>query len=227
MSILEDACNIALPECFPVEPLEESRPFEIESLAVFSINQPSFKGYILFANSFNHKEDRGQTAEMESIISDHLDKNGMMGGIGNFFEFSVPSVEYTKWAEETCEFTIQYEDDSGKQFFLSFLPREKVLPQYSDADLNKDMIRVDLQHIPPNTPVDFDAFIHLPLNKRYVRYLKKERSISLEQAKRLLKDSEHKRLFVQKSEKQKFIQFYIKNAIYWEIMCYIKQLKAS
>ena len=223
ISILKDACNIALPEAFEVHPLDEPRPFDIENMAVFSINQPSFKGYIIFANSFNNKEDRSQMDDMKSKICEHLDGEGLTGGIGNFFEFNVPSVEYLSWAEETCDFTIKYEDDAGKQFFVSFLPREKVVPTYSDADKNCEMIRVDLQHIPPNTPVDFDAFIHLPLNKRYVRYLKKERSIGLDQAKRLLKDSEHKRLYVPKSEKQKFIQFYIKNAIYWEIMAFKKQ----
>ena len=102
---------------------------------------------------------------------------------------------------------------------LSFLKREVISPQYQDSD--KDgMLAVDMKTIPPQTPVNFDAFIYMPINKKFVRYLKEGRSLSLKQVKRHIEGDEPCILYLPKSDKGKLIQFFIQNTISWEFISF-------
>ena len=226
LNLLKESCEIALKQTFNAEKLDEPREFDSEHLVALTVNHSKLKGYLLFTNSFGHHESSEKIIQMKDIITDHLEKNGALGDIGPFVDFSVPETDFPSWANHSCDFTVTCEEENGRQICLSFLKREQVLPTYRDAE-DKKMILVDLQNIPPGTLVNFDAFIYLPRNNKYVRLLKKDRSLGLNQVKRLIKEDKGQRLYIPREEKQKFIQFFIQNTVTWDFITYLKDLKKA
>ena len=224
--ILEQCCEEALKEVFQAHPLEEEREFDVDHVVAIPVNQEYLRGYILFSNSFNHKEDPSIVNELIDKLSMKLEEKGVSGDLQQFVDFEVPTIEYQGWAADRCDFNVTHEQETGKQLCLSFITRERVLPRFTDSE-DKKMMLVDIQHIPPGTLVNFDAFIHLPRNNKYVRLLKKGRSLGLNQVKRLISEDPNKKLFIPRSEKPKFIHFFILNTVGWEFISYLKEKKKA
>ncbi|MCB0377602.1 MAG: hypothetical protein KDD33_03855 [Bdellovibrionales bacterium] len=224
-SLLEESCEMALANNFSGQPLERVRAFQNSALHAFAIEIGEFKGYILLANSFAHHEEEYVLNDIRTTIIDNLKKNGQSGEVSQSFYIQIPKCDYFSVVDEICDFTVKAEEETGKQILISFLPREKVFPSFHESD-REGMLFIDVQNIPPDTPVNFDAFIYPEKNQRFVRYLKNGRSLSLKRVKRLIEEKNLPSLYLPINDKGKYIQFFIENTIQWQFYTHLGQTPA-
>ena len=159
-----------------------------------------------------------------NAYKEKIKSKGQAIEISSPYRIKIPRADYIEVVKESCEFSIYKEEEMGKQLVLSYLKREVTQPQYEDSD-KEGMITVDMKTIPPQTPVNFDAFIYLPRNKRLVRYLKDGRCLSLKQVKRHIEEEVPCKLYIPKKDKPKLIQFFIENTIGWEFISHTTEDK--
>ncbi len=216
---LEQSCDEALRELFFSKPLLIPRDFESQFVHLYIVEMQDYKGFLMLNNSFNQNLDAHILSNFRSLVIENLKKKGLSAHLSNDFLITADLEAYNQVVSEFSEFVIHHEEETGKQQVVSFVRREVVQPKISESD-KEGMYLVDLKVIPPHTLVNFDAFIFLPKNNRFVRYLKNGRSLSLEQAKRRSEENESTSLYLPKADKQKFIQFYIQNTINWELAIY-------
>jgi|GEM_PF-6169727 len=224
LKTFEDACRWGLQETLNGTPLQESPDFESTNLMVIAVDQKDFKGYLILANSFDAVEEPSVLLELKSNIQLELEKQGFASDLADIVNFQVDSVPFSQWSTMKCDFAIHGEMSSGKQYCLSFLPRKRVVPPYKMAE-DRSRILVNLQHIPPGTNVNFNGYIFLERNNRYVCVLKKGGSICLEQIKRFMKNEKYQNFHISVEDRKAFFQFYIHNRVNWEIVTYVKELK--
>ena len=221
----KESCELALESTFFAKKLEKPRDFDTESVMVFVVEMGSLKGFLMMTNSFNHSVEPLTSDDFITNIIESMKAKGESIEIAEPVVISIKLENYREMISAFSEFFIDYEEETGKQHVLSFVQREYVRPKFGESD--KDgMFLVDIKSIPPKTVVNFDAFLYLPKNKKFVRYLKEGRSLSLEQAKRHAEMSKDTKFYLPSDNKQKFIQFYIQNTIDWEIAIQ-KNKKAS
>ena len=223
--LLEESCRRGLEDNLAVRDLEKERPFSASTLYIYTMDHEKFKGFILFANSFNHQESDNSLNLIRETIREFLKAKSVFATISMGYQVKGSDIMFADWARETCEFFFVKEDDAGKQYTMSFLPLEKISPKINKSE-HDGMYEIDLQSIPTETKVNFNAYLYLPKNGRFVRYLKEGRSLGLNQVKRLMSDDTPQKLFLPESEKQKYIQFFIEHILSWEFDSYKKTTAA-
>ncbi len=216
---LKESCDEALREIFFSKNLSQPRPFESKDVHVFIVEMAEYKGFLMINNSFNHNIEAHILSEFRTLVLENLKKKGVSANISNEFYITAELSDYGSVVSQFSEFVLYHEEETGKQQVVSFVKREVVQPKISESD-KEGMYLIDLKVIPPQTLVNFDAFIYLPKNNRFVRYLKNGRSLSLSQAKRHSEENDNTNLYLPKADKNKFIQFFIQNTISWELEIY-------
>src|SRR5690606_35266182 len=130
----KECSDEALKKVFLSKSLENRRPFEASRLYVYTIEVDRFKGFILLNNSFNQDFEEFILENLRSNIIENLKSRGYNGDISLAYCITIPVSKYVEAVEESCEFTLCDEEETGKQLILSFLRREVISPQYQDSD---------------------------------------------------------------------------------------------
>ena len=222
--LLISACEYGLRKAFQSKPKDAPESFSTEKMIAFILESGQFQGYVVLAESRQTKGD-GFSKEFRTAVLESLKEGGVHCEISQPHWISIGVENYQDSVKEFSEFSLNYSDENGFQQNVSFVEREVVRPSFQDSD-KEDMYNVDIKVIPPKTPVNFDAYLYLPRNKRFVRYLKEGRSLSLKQAKRHSEESDQSKLYLPKNQKDLFISFYIQNTLNWEFTLH-KTKKAS
>ncbi len=223
-SVLELCCELSLEKTFKAPKSEEIKRFNLEDIAVFTVDLGSIKGYLLLA-SVPGKAVDDEVRSFKKYLIEALKENGAFGDVSEPYRLDLSVENYIPSVAEFSEFNVNHQASNGEMFNVAFVQREVVLPTLSESD-KPDMFFIDIKIIPPQTPVNFEAFIYLPRNNRFVRYLKENGSLSLKQAKRHMEEDGQKKLYLPKNQKRQFEKFYIRNTLNWEFELH-KKSKAS
>ena len=200
---------------FPQMSVIDTLSAPVEQLTAVVVSGDKYNGYLLISQNGIDKEDWHNT--WKKHIENRMEKLGAKCHIEECVTFDVKTVDFSVWAEGRCDFNFSLKSKDGGEFGISFLAFKKVLPPYMETQ-DRKYITVNMQHIPPSTNVTFDGYIFMPLNEKYVRLVKKNRSLCLDQIKRYLKNKSTQKLMIPIDEKDKFIEFYIQNRVRWELL---------
>ncbi len=227
VNILKTCCKKALEGSLNAYEAEEARAYDVEKIKVFTIDMGTYKGCLLISNSFKQEFVPDEITDFRTVLIQSLQGENLFADVSLQYSMDISVENYLEVVEQFSDFNITHEDSSGKLLNVAFVEREVIVPTLSDSD-KKDMYLVDIKVIPPETPVNFDAFIYLPRNKRFVRYLKTGCSLSLKQAKRHTEEDGPSQLYLPRNQKIKFIEFFIRNTLNWEFALHShKEKKAA
>lgn len=224
LDVLEKICESSLKNVFDTANNFQGQFPLIKVCSVIPVNDSSFKGLLIVATNTGEKINPDQLIEFRTKISE-LAKQQNIFGIEDSFTYQVEPINILDWASEQSEFSIIQTMPGGEEIFVSFVLREKIIPNLKNY-IDHEMYLVDVQHLPPETEVDFDAYIHLPKNGKYIQYLKKGKSISLDQVKNLMKNNVSA-FCLPADEKNNFKKFFVRKAIEWEFTSFNKLKKIS
>jgi hypothetical protein len=214
-TILEICSDMALQKVFSSKKENQKSEIDIQKITVYSIEIGKIKGYLLLA-SYPDSGTEAQNSAFKVALIEALKEHGASGHISEPYQLNLEVEGYMSSVSDFSEFSIGQEGREGQFYSVSFVEREVTLPTLTDSD-KPDMYFVDIRVIPPKTPVNFDAFLYLPKNQRFVRYLKEGRSLSLKQAKRHTEEDEgQNQLYLPKKQKKLFESYFIKNTLNWE-----------
>lgn len=214
-SVLQEACEEVVRDLYEAREKESLEPVMTHVLSVFLVELNGIKGYLTFVTDKHETIEEHVLSGFRLGIIGYLKKKNAHCELSMDYPVVANLKDFAQVFSQFSEFMIKYESASGSKICVGFIEREVVLPKLEESEQD-DMYLIDLKVIPPQTTVNFDAFMYLPINKKFVKYIKAGRLISLEQSKRHL-HNENTKLYMPKSHKNKFIQFFIQNSINWEI----------
>ncbi len=217
------ASEQALESIFSAHPNKEASPYSIDSLCVFLIEVGRFKGYLTLANDNSAPMSAQDFSNFRDAIIIGLQQQGIMGEVSKAHLLNPEVEDYPRVISEFTEFSLVHKNQGGSNYNVAFVKREVLQPTFSLSE-KEDMYLVDIKVIPPRAPVNFDAFLYLPRNNRFVRYLKEGRSLSLKQAKRHTEEEDgQSKLYLPKVQEENFVKFFIQNTLNWEFTLHSKK----
>ncbi|HEX4924272.1 MAG TPA: hypothetical protein VFV50_09300 [Bdellovibrionales bacterium] len=153
-------------------------------VGVISVKTETSKGVLLVALGDNKEIGSVLLADVKSRLIHHLKMRGQDLGSEDDLEITIEQVDFIDWGKVETEFLAldQFGDD---QLGIAFLPGEDIIPEASRSAENH-MLAVDMECIVPDIPITFDIYVYLPVNKKYIRYVKKGQRIDPKQVERLL-----------------------------------------
>lgn len=158
----------------------------VTDLKCFVVNSQKFKGYLLYASAGPQKAQDVLAKILEEKINQFMSENeGSFITEQEQLELKIVEVELEPWAKAKAEFLVKSSDADG-EVALAFISRTDVaIPEVSKKNGSQKMLALKTKEIPLDNELEFDIFLFMPINDKFVKYQKKGQMFKLEQKNKL------------------------------------------
>jgi hypothetical protein len=132
------------------------------------IESEKFSGYLVAALGKNKKIDSQFMALINMRLVKFLKSGGENLADEAALNLSIKTVEFEDWAVEYADF-LRRSVHNGEEIAMAFFPKEKAKVEIT-ASATQDMGAVKIDELYGDQVVDFNVYIYLPTNKKYVLY---------------------------------------------------------
>lgn len=143
------------------------------------VRTPLLSGHFVVALG----SDKTLEQDLQSILQDALRQMFLQLGLDEVEASSYPMdirrVEFKRWALDSAAF-LERTAHQGVEVAMAFFPADAELFSLQDSH-EAEMASLSIDEIRPEHPVDFELYLHLPLNGRFVLYVSKGGWMSLQQ----------------------------------------------
>ena len=166
--------------------LPEDKINKIENssnMACITINSPKFSGYLVAALGKNRKIDAEFIKMIKQRLFGFLKSNGESIKDDESMDIEVRSVDFEGWAIEQAEFlrkSVHNEDEIA----LAFFPTKDSDLKTEDSKDEK-MIKINLDEFKHDYKVEFNMYMYMPENDKYLLYTPKGNTFYANQKSRL------------------------------------------
>ena len=186
------------------------------TLFALTIQSENFNGILLLAMGKDLEPDGKFISAFSHHLLDYLKQKGEVTKPSQMTLVRINPVAFFDWAEASAEFTIK-SIHLSYEIAVAFFPvaRERDLTPFEIVD-QKEKIRININDLQPNLPVDFDLYIYLSSNDKFLLYTPKNFLLYENQLTRLNDKGVHHLFIDLKQEsvlKTYFLQIYLNDLI--------------
>lgn len=143
------------------------------------VRTPVLNGHFVVALGADRAMDVDLTATFREAVLELLRAVGFASATAESFDIDVRRVEFKRWALSAAAF-LERGVHEGTEVAMAFIPAEDELFRLEES-VREDMVSFALDEIRPEAKVDFELYIHLPLNGKFVLYVSRGGWLSLQQ----------------------------------------------
>jgi hypothetical protein len=158
---LENSCRITSFE--HSEAIEQST-----NVACIVVESPRFSGYLITAMGKNKSLDNTFLAKVRERLFKFLKEAGEDIKEGDSMDLKIKQVPFEDWALEYAEFMRKSIHD-GNEVAMAFFPRQDIKTKYEDSHA-EEMASIKIDEFIGDITVEFNVYIRLPRNNKYVLY---------------------------------------------------------
>jgi len=141
------------------------------SVACIAIESTKFNGYLIAAMGNNQKIDENFFAAIKERLFAFLKSHGDIPNEDSdtFLDLQIREVEFEGWALDQAEFlkkTVHGSDEIAMAFFPSEETQLKL-----EKSVSESMFKVSLKELKGDARVEFDLYIYLPENQKFLLYV--------------------------------------------------------
>ncbi|WP_413612743.1 hypothetical protein [Bdellovibrio sp. HCB-110] len=200
VSVRESLISLAAKQALE-QTVRNINPRRIEEIKISSkmscifVDSTRFSGYLVAALGKDKEPEDAFLEKLRERILHFLKKNGeKIKETDHPASLVLKKVDFKNWAGKNAEF-LRSSIHDDEEVSIAFFPRRNIRAQFEDST-NEKMAKIKLEEIKPDTPVEFNLYIYLKENNRYVRYTQKGSKLLSIQKERLLKQGlKHMHLF--------------------------------
>lgn len=173
----QEACESALEKHVPVT--------NIEKLTVIPITSDSISGLLVMVMAEREEVDQ---ALVEALRS-------KMGGMNSYIQINglstktlhleIDEVDFKTWTRQHAKF-VTHGNHKGKEVMMAFFEMEQSVINIAPS-VDPTMSEIKVNNLTPNTKIDFDAYLYLASNNKFLMYLRDGGKVSDSQLKNLKK----------------------------------------
>lgn len=181
----------------------------VSKAKIFNIHTPRFRGYLIFVvpmfNEFERSVVSAIRANLEALLKDQNEY------LLYFEELNIDleQTDFLSWAQENAEFFVQTVDHKT-EIICAYYPHNPSLPEV--AQKHNKMATVNIKDLKINTKTNFNLYIHLPKNNKFVCYMKPGEVIT-EKHKDKFEKHHMDNLHIKKEEVTTFKEYVVSNQI--------------
>jgi len=144
---------------------------ESTSAACIVVESERFSGYLVAVMGKNRKIDQGFIDSVKMKLFKFLKDNGEEVKDDEGMEIKIKQVDFEPWALDYAEF-LRKSVHQGNEVAMAFFPRRPIKAILEDSH-HKDMAKIQLNELQGDRQVEFDLYVYLPTNNKYVLYTPK------------------------------------------------------
>lgn len=155
--------------CAPT-PFESADAIEQStSVACITVQSSRFSGYLVTAMGKNKSLDNEFMEKVRHRLFRFLKENGEdIQESDPSLELNIKPVPFEDWSLQYAEF-LRKSIHNGNEVAMAFFPREDIVASY-DPSHAEEMAAINIEELAGDVAVEFNVYIHLPRNNRYVLY---------------------------------------------------------
>jgi len=173
---LEDSVNL----------VGSNQPEEVEEashLACITVQSPKFSGYLLSTMGKDTKIDASLIQMIRKRLFLFLREHGEDVKNQDSMDIKVQLVDFVDWSIDQAQF-LRKSIHNNKEVVMAFFPHKELKTEFELSDDAK-MIRLSVDDLKDDAPVEFDLYIYMPENQKYILYTPKDGVFYGDQKKRL------------------------------------------
>lgn len=141
------------------------------SAACIVVESEKFSGYLVAVMGKNRKIDQVFIDSVKSKLFKFLKENGEEVKEADGMDIKIKQVDFEPWALDYAEF-LRKSVHEGNEVAMAFFPRRPIKAILEDSH-HKDMAKIELGELAGDRQVEFDLYVYLPTNNKYVLYTPK------------------------------------------------------
>ena len=153
------------------------------SVACIAVDSVKFTGYLVAALGNNRKIDDRFINSVRSRLVEYMRAAGEEFAAEDTLDLNLHQVEFEAWALKQAEFLRKTIHD-GQEIAMAFFP-EKINNAPLEISASKNMLKLDIDELLGNATMEFDLYVHLPTNNKYVLYTRQDQKLHADQLDRL------------------------------------------
>ncbi len=156
----------------------------ISNVSCFTVQSPKISGYLVAAMGNNEKISLSFIELVRQRLFQYLIKNGeLVEDNSSLMDLQLEPVDFQDWAISEGEF-LRKSIHENNEVALAFFPSSNTKISWEPSP-NEDMIQVTLDNIKEDAPLDFDLYVYLPSNNKFILYTPEGGSLFANQKSRL------------------------------------------
>jgi len=144
---------------------------ETTSAACIVIESEKFSGYLVAVMGKNRKIDQAFVESIKAKLFKFLKENGEEISDKGAMDVKIKQVDFEPWALDYADF-LRKSVHQGNEVAMAFFPRRQIKTILEDSE-NVDMAKIHLKELQGDCQVEFDIYVYLPNNNKYVLYTPK------------------------------------------------------
>jgi hypothetical protein len=197
---------------------------QASNLACITVESPRFNGYLICAMGRNRKIDKTFIDLLQQRLFKFLKDNGENIKDQDTISLRLQEVNFTAWTLAQAEFLKKSVHD-GEEVAIAFFPTA-VQSQDLQKSVSEKMLMVGLSELQDNAVVEFDLYIFMPENNKYLLYTPQGRPFYGNQKSRL-KDKGITHMHLRKESAHEMKKYRAQNFLNEKIENYRKALKTA
>ncbi len=189
----------------------------INRLTVVPVDKEQGRGFLIFCTKDNQFMGTSGPAfeEFKNSLIEKMSKYEAVS-VGEVYNIETEEIDIQNLVQNSSDFhTIVEDPKSQKQVLICFVAKENIYPDTNKSN-ETNMMMVELDVIPAETPINFNLFLRFSRNNRMVPYLRRGGELTEAQVNRL---NEHgvQSVFVPEEERKALYSFFISQTIHQDI----------
>lgn len=144
---------------------------DASQVACIVVESDRFSGYLIAALGKNRKMDGQFVKTIQDKLYKFLKDNGEIVSEKENLNLKIKKIEFEDWAIEYAEF-LKKSVHHGDEIAMAFFPVTQARTEVGDS-ASATMASVKLKEIEGDKQVEFNMYLYLPANKKYILYTPK------------------------------------------------------
>lgn len=138
------------------------------NVACITVESPRFSGYLVCAMGKNRKIDKTFIDMVQKRLFSFLKTNGEEINEKDTMSLKLQEVDFQDWALQQAEFLRKSVHESD-EVAMAFFPNKNVNINLEDSASEK-MVKMTIDELKEDTPLEFDLYVFMPENNKYLLY---------------------------------------------------------
>jgi hypothetical protein len=151
--------------------------------ACIIVESERFSGYLVAALGKNRKIDTTFMNLIKQRLFAFLKAHGEIVKESDTMNIKIEEVEFEDWAMEQADFLRKSIHD-GDEIAMAFFPTKETSVKLEES-VSEKMLQLDISELKEDTAVEFDLYIYMPENNKYLLYTPQGRPLYGQQKSRL------------------------------------------
>ncbi|HPI41599.1 MAG TPA: hypothetical protein PLJ21_12395, partial [Pseudobdellovibrionaceae bacterium] len=154
------------------------------NIACIIVESPKFSGYLIAAMGSDRKMDNAFTRMLQRRLFEFLKSKGEQVSDQDVLNLKLQEVEFQDWSIEQADF-LKKSIHEGSEIAMAFFPIDDTNVKLRESKSEK-MAKISLKDLKPDTTLEFDLYLHLEANDRYILYTPQDGVFHASQKERLM-----------------------------------------